>query len=138
MTYPGEFNIPASILSGIHDPEIRMAEHLKDIKTPFNAGGEMFASALIKYVRRLEDGLADDQKLVLENHQGATPMRVDEVAFPSGRTLVLIGIDPDGNQRHFFSHVTAVQLDIKIVSKEPKEERVKIGFHHLMEEDEAE
>lgn len=122
-----------------HGPVTKLEPLLKDIRNPFNAGGELFAEALKNYVRTLEDHLGEDQQLVLENRQGSVPMRVFRMAFPTGRTLVLIGVDAEQNETHYFAHVSTVQLEIKIIPKDPGEERTRIGFQYAMQdEDEGE
>lgn len=134
-----DFNVPNFPPAGpdlsavVNDP---VSDALQDIRTPFNAGGELFYEALETWVRGLEEKLDDDQRLLIANYQGGTAVDVKEVAFPSARTLVLIGLDPDGNETHIFAHVSTVQLDIKIVPKDPGEERTPIGFHPFMDDDE--
>lgn len=115
-------------------PQVHLPKPIANLRTPLNAGGELFAEALEKYIRGLEARLEEDESLLIVNRQGERPMRVARVAYPSGRTLVLIGVDADGNEMHVFSHVSAVQLGIKIVPKEPSEQRAKIGFHNLMDD----
>lgn len=117
-------------------PEI--SANVSNIRTPFNAGGELFAEALEKWVRKVEAGLDDSERLQIVGYHRGGAIQVRDVAFPSARTLVLMGVDGGGNRTHVFSHVSAVQLAIRVIPKQPEEKRRPIGFHHPTKTEEEE
>lgn len=116
----------------------RQLEEMYPIETPLNAGGKLFYKALERWIRSLEADLEDDESLFIVHRQGATAIQVTDVAYPSAQTLVLIGVDTDGNEQHVFAHVSTVQIEISKMKRKPEQERSEIGFHSYLDDAEEE
>lgn len=102
------------------DPEI--------FKNQISSGGEIFFEGLEKHIRKLEAGLEEDEQLVVLHHQTRTTIHVQHIEYKNPSMFILYGKDSNNNLTSIFANVSSLQLELKILKNEEKEEKEPIGF----------
>lgn len=84
----------------------------------------------MKCVRGIESQMNENQQLLIRHHLPHSIILATDFAYMSPSIVIVKGIDPEGNVTQAFSHVNAMQLELKIVTpkQEDTKERRPIGF----------
>ncbi len=104
------------------------AEALGNVAAPAASPGDNLSSVVIAQVQAMQNGLKEDQELVVLCTVGLETLRVLEMFAPSKRVLVLTGIDSDRAVTRVISAVESLQLVCKTMAVQAQTKPARVRF----------
>jgi hypothetical protein len=118
-----------ALLDSLRPPDAAArSESLGTVAAPAASPPDNLAAILIAQVQAMQNGLKDDQELVVLCTAGPETLRVLEIFAPSKRLLVLTGIDSDRAVTRVISPVESLQLVCKTMAVQAGTKPARIRF----------
>ena len=118
-----------ALLDSLRPPDAAArSESLGTVAAPAAAPPDNLAAIVIAQVQAMQNGLKDDQELVVLCTAGMETLRVLEIFAPSKRLLVLTGIDSDRAVTRVISPVESLQLVCKTMPVQAAAKPARIRF----------
>lgn len=107
-------------------------EVLTDIKHSLRAQAqeqaESVQTAIVDHIRQKQEGLQDDQELVVYWEGIGERFQVRQFTLPNHHTVILEGFDAQGNEVSRIVTVNNVEISSKIATIAPPQKPYRIGF----------
>jgi hypothetical protein len=126
------------MLESLYRPDYsRFDALLKTIKPIAQQRSEGFHATIKNQIKELQDSLSPDKELLIYYHSGTEVIRILHIATPDWETVVLTGVDEQGNPSRVISSIHSVQFVCKIIDVPPQQKRI-VGFSMPEKEERAE
>jgi hypothetical protein len=107
-------------------------EALADIQRSLRSGAQQQAesvqAALVGHIRHLQEGLEEDQQLLVYCETGFERIQVRQVVLPNHHTVILDGVDDEGNTASLLVTLNNVKITCKVMRVPPPDKPYRIGF----------
>jgi len=107
-------------------------EALTDIRRSLRSQAQQKAegvqSAIVDHIRQKQDTLADEQELVVYWEGGGERFQVRKFTLPNHYTVILEGIDGEGNESSRIVTMNNVEISSKVVTIALPAKPYRIGF----------
>lgn len=100
---------------------------MKNIKPIAQQRSDGFRATVAREIQGMQKSLGPDKELLVYYYTGLEPIRVLNIATPDWETVVLNGVDENGNPSKIIASIQSVQFVCKIVDVPPQQKRV-VGF----------
>jgi hypothetical protein len=89
---------------------------------------EKVQAAIVDHIRQRQEGLEDDQQLLVYCETEHERIRVLEIVVPNHHAVIFNGVDDDGNSASLIVTVNNVKITSKVVRVPPPDKPSRIGF----------
>ena len=115
------------IMESLRPDFSRFDAMMKQIKPIAQQRSEGFHSTIKRQIQELQKSLAPDKELLIYHHTGLEIIRILHIATPDWETVVLTGVDENGNPSKVIASIHSVQFVCKVVDVPPQQKRI-VGF----------
>jgi len=91
---------------------------------------DTFYEQIRTHVEAMQKNLKKDEQLLIYHNAGGQPILVTSIGFQNPSMIVLHGLDAMGNECCVLSHLTSVQLVVRVMKVDKQQKRRRIGFMH--------
>jgi len=105
-----------------------LADIQRSIKSTAQQQAESVQAALVGHIRQLQMGLEEDQQLLVCYETGFERIQVLQIVLPNHHTVILNGVDAEGNPASLIATLNNVRITCKVMRVPPPNKPYRIGF----------
>jgi hypothetical protein len=91
---------------------------------------DTFYEQIRTHVEAMQKKLKKDEQLLIYHNAGGQPILITSVGFQNPSMIVLNGLDAMGDECRVLSHMTSIQLVVRVIKVDKQQKRRHIGFMH--------
>ena len=112
-------------------------EAIRSIKPLAQQQAEAVQSAIVEHIRKRQGALREDQQLLVYCETDSERIEVRQIELPNHHTVILHGIDPEGNETSLLATLNNVRITCKTINIDPPKKPYRIGFIVSGEDEES-